>query len=274
MTATKAWHVPDDELRRYADGGSRPPWLWSVEAHVTACQLCRERLAAVTDPVRVDRGWARLDAGIDAPRPGWIERCVVRIGVADHTARLLAATPVLRLSWFAAVTLTLALTALAAQVAGATAAPRLFLAVAPVLPLVGVVVSFGSRLDPSYELAVVSPFHTFRLLLLRCAAVLTVTTSLSAVSALAVPGFGLTALGWFVPSLVLTIVTLMLSARVSPGLAAVAVGSVWIAAVTLSTGAVLLQPTGQAIIAAAGVVAATGLIRVRSSFDTDRRRTP
>ena len=99
-------------------------------------------------------GAARRRAGRATTR--LLESLLVRIGVADHTARLLAATPVLRRSWLAAVALVL-LMAVVATDAGRAASPTLFLALAPLLPLAGVALSYGPVLDPTYEMAVVSP---------------------------------------------------------------------------------------------------------------------
>ena len=151
------------------------PRLWSVETHLAACADCRAALAAHVPPAEISAGWARLDAELDAPRPGFAESLLIRAGVADHTARLLAATPVLRRSWLGAVALTLLL----AVGVGLAASPLMLLATAPLLPLAGVALSFGPGLDPTYEMAVVAPMHTFRLLMVRTVAVLSTTTLLS-----------------------------------------------------------------------------------------------
>jgi hypothetical protein len=267
--------VPDEELRRYADRESTPPWLWSTEAHLAGCPECRDRLAAAVDHSLVPAGWARLDAELDAPKPGPLEAILVRLGVREHTARLLAATPVLRLSWLAAVAVTLAFTATAAHLAQAMAVPILFLAVAPLLPLVGVAVSFGPGVDPTYELTLVAPLHTFRLLLLRCAAVLTTTTALSAGASLALPGYGLVVLGWLLPALVLTLLSLALTPRLGPVTATVVVGAGWAvllaSTVRFDTGeSMLFAPTGQVTAAIAAAVAAAAVLRVRPGFETGR----
>jgi hypothetical protein len=153
-------------------------------------------------------------------------------------------------------------------------APMPLLAIAPLLPLIGVAISFGPGVDPSYELAVVSPLHTFRLLLLRCAAVLSVTTALTGVAGLAAPGYGPVALGWLVPSLALTLVSLALTPRFGPIAAALAVGLGWlallIATVRLTTGeSVLFTAPGQAGIAAVAAAAGLALWRVRTAFDSN-----
>jgi hypothetical protein len=269
------WHVADDDLRAYARGAARPPWLWSTEAHLGACPQCRRRLAQHVDPAAVRAGWERLDAELDAPRPGLIEALLVRLGVAPHTARLLACTPGLRRSWLAAVGLTLAVTAGAAHLARSMTIPIPLLAIAPLLPLIGVAISFGPRVDPSYELAVVAPLHTFRLLLLRCAAVLSATTALTGVASIAVPEYGAVVLGWLAPSLALTLLSLSLTPRFGPVAAPVAVGFGWLAllgaTVHRTTGeSVLFTTPGQAWLTVAAVAAATALWLVRAAFDTTR----
>ncbi|GGN44423.1 hypothetical protein FHR83_004505 [Actinoplanes campanulatus] len=269
--AMESWHLPDEELRRYGERTLAPPVLWSVEAHLTACAHCRHRLAAGQPAVLRD-GWERLDAELDAPVPGAVERLLTRAGVAGHTARLLAATPVLRLSWLAAVVSTLALTAVLAAVLH----PVVFLAAAPLLPVCGVALSFGPRADPTYEIAVVAPMHTFRLLLLRCVAVLSATTALSAVASLAVPDIGLAALGWFLPALTLTLLSLALTARLGPVLAAACVGLGWIAVVVSTrgagaTGSTVFVPAGQLASAVAAVLAAVVLARIHRAFESPRR---
>jgi hypothetical protein len=267
------WHVAEEELRAYAAGTATAPWLWSTEAHLAACDECRTRLAGMGAARRlVDAGWARLDAELDVPVPGPLERILVRLGVRDDTARLLAATPMLRLSWLAAVASTLALTALVGNLAQQATTPIAFLAVAPVLPLVGVAVSYGPRVDPTYEIAVVSPTHTFRLLLLRCAAVLVVTTALSAAASLALPDYGLVVLAWVLPAFALTLVSLALTPRLGAVTAAAVTGVGWAVAVAatvrLDTGAsALFTPAGQLALAAAGLGAAFAVHKLRPAFD-------
>jgi hypothetical protein len=269
------WHVSDDDLRAYVSGAATPPWLWSTEAHLAACPACRARLADRVDPAAVKAGWERLDARLDAPKPGPVEALLVRAGLPAHTARLLTCTPGLRKSWLAAVASTLAVAATTAHLARSTSVPTLLLAIAPLLPLIGVAISFGPQVDPSYELAVVAPMHTFRLLLLRCAAVLSTTTALSAVASLALPGYGLVVLGWLAPSLALTLLSLALTPRLGPVKAALVVGLGWAALLAATVRAptgesVLFTPRGQASLAGAAILAAMAVWKVRAGFDIAR----
>ncbi|MBD9724026.1 zf-HC2 domain-containing protein [Streptomyces caniscabiei] len=270
-----SWHADDGDLREYAHGTLAAPRLWSVETHLAACADCRAALSAHVPPAEISAGWARLDAALDAPRPGPVESLLIRLGVADHTARLLAATPVLRRSWLGAVVLTLLL----AVGVGVAASPLLLLATAPLLPLAGVAISFGPALDPTYETAVVAPMHIFRLLMVRTVAVLATTTALSALASLALPSFGLAALGWLLPALALTSTGVALTARLGPVLAPVLVGTGWTALVVLSrllaSGTPLpFTAQGQGAAAGVAVLASVLLVAARDRFDSGRALGP
>ncbi|MCH5674794.1 zf-HC2 domain-containing protein [Streptomyces gilvus] len=262
------WHVDAEDLRAYSQGELSPPALWSADTHLVDCAECRAVLAEVGESV--DAAWERLDAELDAPRPGLFERLLVRAGVADHTARLLAATPVLRRSWLGAVVAVLVMSVLAAQSTGSV---TLFLALAPLLPLAGVALSYGPVLDPTYEMAVVSPMHGFRLLMIRTVAVLAAGLALGGLATLALPGLGLRALAWLLPALALTSAGLALSARLGPVLAPALVGGAWVGLLVVAdavqAGSTLLPFTaaGQGVAAAVAALAGGLLFLVRDRFD-------
>ncbi|WP_328781833.1 zf-HC2 domain-containing protein [Streptomyces canus] len=267
-----SWHVAEGDLRAYAQGELTAPLLWSADTHLAACAECRGLLADVSDPVALDAGWERLDAELDAPRPGWFESLLTRAGIADHTARLLAATPVLRRSWLAAVVFLLLTTVGAVRT---TESPTLFLALAPLLPLVGVALSYGPALDPTYEMTVVAPTHGFRLLMIRTLAVLVAGLGLNGLATLAVPGYGLRALAWLLPALALTATGLALTPRLGPVLAPSLVGGAWVAVLLAAqaaqqTAADPLAPftaAGQGVAGAVAALAAGLLFLLRDRFD-------
>ncbi|MEU5109894.1 zf-HC2 domain-containing protein [Streptomyces longwoodensis] len=267
------WHVAEEDLRAYARGELAPPSLWSADTHLTACAQCRARLAGVTEPAVLDAGWERLDAELDAPRPGPFERVLLRLGVADHTARLLTATPILRRSWLLAVLSLLVMTVLVVRVADT---PGLFLALAPLLPLAGVALSFGPSLDPTFEMAVVAPLHGFRLLMIRTVAVLTTGLVCNGLATLALPGYGLSALAWLLPALALTATGLALSARLGPVLAPALVGGGWLALLLVATAQadghtpVPFTAAGQSTAAGLAALATVLLVHSRDRFDTGR----
>ncbi len=274
------WHVAEDDLRAYGRGELAAPMLWSADTHLMACARCRGVLAEVSDPVSLDEGWERLDAELDVPRPAFLESMLVRAGVADHTARLLAATPVLRRSWLSALVAVLFFTVLATSSAGAPQSPAMFLALAPLLPLAGVALSYGPVLDPTYEMAVVSPMHGFRLLLIRTVPVLAVALALNGLATLALPSYGLRALAWLLPALALTSTGLALTPRLGPVLAPSLVGGSWIAVLLIAqwtTSEGTLAPytvVGQSVAGAVAVLAAGLFYLRRDRFDSTSAHTP
>jgi hypothetical protein len=269
------WHVTEEDLRAYARGELAPPVLWAADTHIGACAPCRAALADVGDPAALDAGWERLDAELDAPRPGLLESLLVRTGMPDHIARLLAATPVLRGSWLGAVLGVLGMTVLVSNALGSTDSPTLFLALAPLLPLAGVALSFGPVLDPTYEMAVVAPLHGFRLLMIRTVAVLVAGLGLNGMATLALPGYGLRALAWLLPALALTTTGLALTPRLGPVRAPLLVGGAWIALLLIPravgpAGEGTLVPftaLGQGVAAAVAALAAGLLFAWRDGFD-------
>lgn len=153
--------------------------------------------------------------------------------------------------------------------------PTLFLALAPLLPLAGVALSYGPALDPTYEMAVVAPMHGFRLLMIRTVAVLGVVLGLNGLATLALPAYGLRALAWLLPALALTATGLALTPRLGPVLAPSLVGGAWVAVLVLAdvlragTHAPLAPYTaaGQGVAAAVAALAAGLLFLLRDRFD-------
>lgn len=104
---------------------------------------------------------------------------MLRLRVPAHVARLLAATPSLRLSWLGGVAAALAFTVLSAHNANDPHAGAMFLLLAPILPVTGVAVSYGPLFDPAADVALAAPTDGFRVLLLRAFAVVSATTVLT-----------------------------------------------------------------------------------------------
>ena len=158
-----------------------------------------------------------------------MERALVRVGVHDHVARLLAATPSLRASWLAAAGVAVGFSTWAA-----TAGPEgrlVFLTVAPVVPVAGVAAAYGPWADPMHELASATPLHGLRLVLLRATAVLIVTTVLTGIAGAIAPVAEVGAFAWVLPALALTLASLALGTFVPPHVAGVVVAALWFATV-------------------------------------------
>ncbi|MFE2292172.1 zf-HC2 domain-containing protein [Streptomyces sp. NPDC059452] len=269
-------HTPDALLRGYARGETAPHALHAVESHLDHCPLCRSRLSAHTDPQILDDGWERLDVAIDAPVPGRGERLLLRFGMPDHVARLVAATPALRASWVSAAALTLLLAALLSRLAESAATPVLFLGLAPLLPVAGVAVSYGRRWDPAHEMGLVAPMRAFRLVLLRTVVVLGTCIALTGAASLTLPGVGLTAFGWLLPGCALTAVSLALATCMDSTTAAGVAGACWLAVLVATHHShAVFSATGQTASAAVLAVASAVVLLSRTAFDRPayRQRT-
>ena len=280
------WHANDQLLAEYASGEIDDASAFSLEAHLLACDRCRAEVAATADPARMSATWAAVDALLDAPRPGPVEWVILRLGVRPHLARLLAATPALRLSWLAAVAMTLAFSVAAAYGGQGERAQLVFLLVAPLLPVAGVAAAFSPGADPAAEVSLASPYSGFGLLLVRTVAVMTATTSLAAVAAVALPGLDLLAAAWLVPALALSVTCLAAGTFLRPVTAAATVAVVWVVGVVttecLGAGGVraflrsgpiesgAFQASGQLLFLMVAIVAAAIVAARRGSFDVGR----
>ncbi|MFG2643309.1 zf-HC2 domain-containing protein [Streptomyces sp. NPDC048370] len=286
---TAPWHVSDALAARYASGSAPEPDAWSVEKHVEVCGGCAARVSAAvraggSGPVLADVRAALLDtvraetAAAPPRRVGLRPRPA--LSPASRWARILwAAGPALRGAWLVAVLVVVAAAVGLAYGAGFQEARPMLLALAPVLPLAGVAVSYGRHADPMYEIGVATPSGGLRLLLTRAAAVLGVCVPvLTSAGALLPPVTGVPgAAAWLLPGLALTLAALALGSFVGCRAAALTLMGGWLLAVT---GPVLGQPGAAAELArllsgpaaqggwAAAAVACAGLLALRRrSFD-------
>jgi len=220
------WHLDPDAIRRYSQGAAPPELAASAEAHLMSCAACRDVLSSHVDARRAATIWHEVVDRVDAPRRSGLERMLARLGVAETTARLVAATPTLRAPWLLAVAGVLALAAWAAQADERLL--RVFLVVAPLGPLAGVAVAFAGRLDPTREIGLAAPYSGLRLLLIRTAAVLAVTVPIVAAAGFALPGSNWPAAALLLPTAGLTCAALALTARMTPVAAIGVVATAWV----------------------------------------------
>ncbi|MET8407047.1 zf-HC2 domain-containing protein [Streptomyces sp. NPDC005195] len=254
------WHAADDLVARYTDGSLPEPDAWSLEKHLESCGSCAARASqaartGAAGPVLAHVRDALLDAVLDTvrqtartPRPtpplppstapaSTVPRLVRAAG--GRLGRLVwAAGPALRGAWCVAVLL-VAVGALALAYGGRSDSARpLLLAVAPVVPVAGVALSYGRHADPLYELVATSPSGGLRLLLTRTAAVLAVSVPLLTAAGLLLPAAGPhlpqapTAAAWLLPGLALTLAALALSGYTGCRTGSAVVGGGWLLALT------------------------------------------
>ena len=269
------WHLDPDMARTYAGGGTAPAFAASVEQHLTGCPDCRALVPQ--DDARVDRIWADVLDAVEAPRVGRVESLLRRLGVSHPTARLVAATPTLRGAWLLA---SLAVVLLA--VAAAQAGPRgtlMFVALAPVLPVLGVALAFGDRTDPTLEIAVASPYSLVRLLAARTTFVVATSMVPAALVVPLLPGDRFFALAWMLPGLAMSAAVLASARVVQPAFAAtlLTVGWVTVTVWRFSTeGSLVAQHPAlvQLLSLAALAAAVASLVRHRHEPVAPSRRNP
>ncbi|MEQ1701127.1 MAG: zf-HC2 domain-containing protein, partial [Ilumatobacteraceae bacterium] len=137
--------------------------------------------------------------------------------------------PALRVAWVAAVTVVL----LFAASAGAEQwrpgdQLAVFLALAPLIPVLGVAAAYGPHADRAYEVAVAAPLSGLRLVLLRTITVVVAAAGVSLLTVVAAPTRGWLRLAWLLPSLATTMTALAVATRLGVRRAATAVGLAWL----------------------------------------------
>ncbi|MEZ0235935.1 MAG: zf-HC2 domain-containing protein [Actinomycetota bacterium] len=263
---TTTWHADPAALAAYVEGSLDDVRASSLEAHLLTCDRCREGIATSTAADAIDHVWGSIVDTIDTPHRSAVERLLLALRVPEHLARLLVATPSLRLSWLVAEALALGFAVIAAN--GTSGQDEelvlfLFLVVAALLPVAGVAVAFGPGIDPTYEVAAAAPMPADRLLLIRAAAVLASSVSITALAALALPDLDAIAAAWLLPALGLTAATLALGTWVRPLVAAASVALTWVlfaaaAAVSTQDRLAAFRPAGQ--VACLAVIAASAAV--------------
>ncbi len=225
------WHASTDELLAYRRGSDNYVLAASVEAHLLACSVCRGALAEQGD-IRSDtqRRWEDLTAKLESPAAArWSP--LHRSGVV----RPAVSTRPLLIAWGAAITLLLVLPLLPLLV-GVAEGRTLLLAVAPLAPMMAVVLAYRQASDPAGELALATPMAGFRLIATRAVAVALTAAPVAVVVALLLDQPSYVTFGWLVPGLALaTLVLVAPTIRVDPALTAAVLGAGWALAIVLPT---------------------------------------
>jgi hypothetical protein len=265
------WHLERELADRYTAGQVGPALAASVEQHLVGCAACRALVHV--DEQRLDSVWAEVLETVEAPRVGLVERGLRALGVTDSTARLVAATPSLRGAW---VTGVLVLLLAAFLVAHASREGVLaFVALAPVLPVVGVALAFGPQSDPTLEVAAASPYSLVRLLAARTTFVVATTLLPAAALASFVPGRELLTIGWLLPSLAMCSVVLAAARRVEPHVTASALSATWLGLTAWSAArdTALLAEHGAAVqLLSLGVLVVAGWSLAANRFEPGPHR--
>lgn len=270
-----SWHVHATTMARYVQRGLDATSAASVEAHLMGCARCRAEVGALAagpaQGPRLDEVWDSIVDVLDQPELGRVERALVRFGLTEAAARVIAAAPRARWAYLTAVVVSL-LAAVTAARSGHDPLLGAFLLVAPLGPLLATATAFGRRSDPTYELVATLPTPSLRILLLRTAATVTPAIVLTAASSLWIVDEGWLAAAWLLPALALALAALALSSWIAIELAATLLGGAWLAVPIVSQLAaadVLDVLGGPAQLASACAVAGAAAVTVlrRSAFD-------
>ncbi len=272
------WHADRDLLASYAQGRLGRAHAASVEAHVIGCAACRAAFDPMVDAGRIDRNLDAIVAVVDQAVRRWPERLLVRCGLSDRLARLVAVAPEARDPWLGAVIVVLALATLGAIFAGDARNTYLFLIVAPLVPVAAVAAIFATRDDPAGELVHATPAAGLELLLARWAAVVVPALAVTGLVSAAIPGIGWTAASWLLPSVGMAAVAMALASWLPARAAGLTVGGLWITAAALNwrgtPDAELVErfaafrPAGQIGLATGAAAAGAVLATRRERFET------
>ena len=280
-----SWHVDPTLLRRYRSEELTDAGVASVELHVTSCPTCRALVAADPGPAvgaAQSRVKLTLDDHLDAAPMATAERALRRLGVGDRDAGIVSAALALQGSWTAAFVIALVFATMAGFAGTDGGEIGMVLVVAPLLPLAGVALAFGPRVDPTYEVALATSVSAARIILLRTLAVTAPALPLLLGVSFLLPG-GLLAFSWLLPAVGLAAASLALGTFVTLHRAAIGLAVAWVTATLLSVAHmerraapdfveefVAFRPSGQllfAVLAAASIVA---VVLRRFEFETAR----
>jgi anti-sigma factor RsiW len=226
-------HPSERLVTRYARGEVDIPadQVWAVESHLESCAACRARLANVVEgstSALLEAVWTDLEPRL-APRSR--PRLHPLRGLTGWT------TPAM-VPWLVMMTAVTLLALLFDRFAKEPDSQvSLVLLLAPVLPVLGVAVSWAKALDPMHEIVTSTPRAGLRLLLRRTVSVLVVV-----IPTLLVAGQGSSTALWLLPCLAFTTGTLALGGLVGVTRAAAGLIAAW-AAVIVAPTVVMNQPS-------------------------------
>ena len=227
---------------------------------------------ATVTPQRLDANWRAIVAELDAPARSKFERVLLMVRMPESVARTLVATPALRRAWFVATGVALLFGLGAADTSKPGASLLMLLALAPMVPVVGVTLAYGPGSDPAHEVTLATPMSGLRLVLLRSTAVVACSIAAAGIATLLLRDKTWMSIAWLVPSLALPAVCLALSTFMAPRRAAVLVGVLWLVPLSVinrnvTDELVVFRQWGQLGLVVLGIVAAATVSVRREAFD-------
>ena len=264
------WHVEPSVWKAYVAGRLDTAAEASVETHVVACAECRAAAKVHVAPEAAEAVWTHVRATISTPVLPLPLRALRRARIREDDLVAVSAADSLMVPWAVAVGFAIACACVVGLTGlGSVNRDMAFLAMAPLIPVLAVVVAYDA-LDPLREVAAPTPYSKLRLALLRAAASLAVALPATAAIGLVVPGMEDLAFVWLAPSLGLTVGALVLITWFEAQVAGAMIASVWVSAVVVvrMSGSVdaLTGPAVQLACAGAGVVLAAALVMRTSTL--------
>jgi hypothetical protein len=234
MTETaQAWHADDETLRRWVDGRTGQAVSASVEQHLVACERCRGVVAALVPMPALEPAWESALAEIELPRLSWAERLLRQMHVRSSDATIVTSAVTMRASWLLGTIGILAFVVLSGLLAS-DGGVGLFLLVAPLVPVAGIVAAYGPSVDPMYDAVQATPYPMVRLVMLRTASLLVTSVPLVAVAGLLMPAPAYVAVAWLLPATGFVAVVLTASNWLDPVPVASVLAIGWVVAVAFA----------------------------------------
>lgn len=270
-----SWHADPDLLVRYtADPAAIDPvTASSIEQHLLGCATCRVRVADAEPVDDLAVLWDEIADRIDRRAPSITERLLLALRMDPALARLVSATPMLRLQAIVAV---FVVSMGAAFLSRTAETEGVFLALAPLILLASTTLAFAPGTDPAGETGNATPLHGFGLFIRRAVIVLATALTALTIASLTLPDTSWGVLAWVAPAFALALGTLALATRIAPVHAAGWLAVVWILAVqttllldheVLLADSPLFGPAGTAIAAALALLFLVLLVLWRDDFD-------
>ncbi len=224
------------------------------------------------DPVRLQRNWMAISTELFAPQPRRVERWLRRLSLPPTVTRLMVSTPALRRAWFLALGLVMIIGIGAGDGAKTEDDLFLLLLLAPLVPVLGVVMAYGPAADPAHEVSLATPLSGFRLVMIRTATVVACSVVLLAVASLISGTLTPMAFAWLLPALGLTSASLALMTFTSPRRAGSVVSVLWVLGVGAARGGENAPLTafalgGQVLLLTIGLAALVVCYLRRDRFD-------
>lgn len=200
------WHVEPDDLHAYRRGEVHGVSADSIEAHLIRCASCRATLATESSSERRDLRWEAITQEIDRP---------TRWNRSSTWVRLALGTPQLAMAGLSLALVSLAVPLLIGFV-DSRAGITVYFAIAPVAPLLGVLLAYRAAADPAGQLALASPMHTFGVVVMRTTVLLAAVLPAGVLAAVLLPARATLLLGWFLPTLAGCAIVLAAGTRFDP----------------------------------------------------------